>query len=231
MLHNFQVNTIDSINIVFWSLALQFQLYMVFPILVLVGRKVGVISLAALALALSILWQCLIYRYVSLAPPTYALLYRCLPSRGFEFTAGMVAAALVTRPYPEQTRMVLVVGLLLLPFGAWSALHADLAPVLMTQTWGIIFACCLIIGSCLPEHGGYRRGLAGLTFLGTISYSVILVHWPLFCLISPIRFHLHLSSGQVAVFDFLRLLFAIGIGYLFYLVAERPFINRKRSSL
>ena len=228
MLHNFQTDTIDSINVVFWSLALQFQLYLLFPIFVCAGRKIGITSLTVLLLALSLVWQGVIYRFASTAPHIYALLYDALPSRSFEFAAGMAAAAFVARPRPQHKRTAQTVALVLLPFGAWSAFHADLAPMLMTQTWGILFACGLVLGSGLPKQWFQRRGLAGLTFLGTISYSVVLVHWPLFRLLSPARFHLHLSGGQTVMFDFLRLLLAVGAGYLFYLIAERPFIKRDK---
>ena len=228
MMQNLQAYTIGSINGVFWSLALEFQLYIVFPLLVLTGRKVGIVSMAALTLALSLLSQYLAYHSVGMETPTYTVLFNSLPSRCFEFAMGMTAAVLVTRPYPKQARIALAAAFLLLPFGLWSALHVSTVPMLMTQTWGIIFACCLIVGSRIPHQWFHRRGLADLTFLGTVSYSVYLVHVPFFELIHYTRFHLNLSGGRLIAFDFLRLLLAIGVGCLFYLVAERPFINREK---
>lgn len=229
MLHNFQPDTIDSINIVFWSLALESQLYIVFPLVVLSGRKIGMVPTLAVALAVSLACQFLLSQHVGLAPPYVSTLYRSVPSRGFEFVAGMMAAALVARPHAHQTRLAAALALFLLPFGVWYALQSVGVAVLLSQTWGVIFACLLILGSRVPEGWFRHSGLATLTFLGTISYSVYLVHAPLFNLIHPDRLHLHLSGGKTVLFDALRLPLVIGLGYLFFLVAERPFMNRKKA--
>lgn len=228
MLHNFQPDTIDSINIVFWSLALECQLYIVFPLVVLSGRKIGMVPTLAVALAVSLACQFLLSRHVGLASPYVSTLYRSVPSRGFEFVAGMMAAALVARPRTHQARFAAAFALILLPFGVWSALQSVGFVVLLSQTWGVIFACLLVLGSRVPESWFRHRGLAALTFLGTISYSVYLVHAPLFNVIHPGRMHWHLSANETVVFDMIRLPLVIGLGYLFFLVAERPFMNRKK---
>lgn len=229
MLHNLQPDTIDAINVVFWSLALETQLYFVFPLLAMAGRKFGLISLVIAALIVSLAWQFLIYRAYVPTSEMYSVLYRSVPSRAFDFVLGMMAAVLVARPRTSQTRFALGVGLSLLPFGVWGALHTSEMPVLVSQSWAVIFACLLLIGNRVPMTWFQHPGPKSLTFLGTISYSVYLIHVPFFFLVHPNRLHLHLSGGETILFNLLRLLLAVGVGYLFFLVAEKPFINRRKA--
>ena len=113
----------------------------------------------------------------------------------------------------------------------WCALNTAHRWLPATQLFSIGSAALLVLFSRVPERWFSWPGLAALTFLGSISYSVYLVHMPIFALLHQKNFHLQLQGNLLMLYDSIRLLIAVGVGYLFYLVAERPFINRRKQPL
>ena len=68
----------------------------------------------------------------------------------------------------------------------------------------------------------------GLRGLGLFSYSVYLIHLPLVMVLGEFAMH-HLSNTQNVLFQlFLVVPLMLGLGYLFHLLFERPFMNAPR---
>jgi len=114
MIHNFSHHTVGSVSTAFWSLALESQLYVIFPLLVWCLRKFGLKSILAITLLISVMWQWFCFHRFGFSlhwTPVLSVNYDALPGRCFEFAAGMVAAALVARPHPRHRRVAL--GLIL----------------------------------------------------------------------------------------------------------------------
>ncbi len=229
MLYNLQPDTIESINIPYWSLALEFQLYIIFPLLVFLARRTRFAYMLLTLFMVSCLWQYMALEVQKMFPASYVVLYCAAPSRAFEFASGMAAALLIARPKPNQVRIASALCLLIIP-ALWCGLSDTHAWLPTTQFLAVGFAALLIVCSRIPEGWFRWPGLAALTFLGSISYSVYLVHMPVFGLFHPHNFHMHLHGALLLLYDAVRLLLAVGIGYLFYLVAERPFINQRKPS-
>lgn len=227
MIYNFQPDTIESINVPYWSLALEFQLYVIFPLLVFLARRTRFAYMLLTLLMLSCFWQYMAQEMLKVFPHSYVVWYCAVPSRAFEFASGMAAALLIARPKPHQVRIASALCLLIIP-AAWCGLHGAHVWLPTTQLLAAGFAAVLIVFSRIPESWFRWPGLVALTFLGSISYSVYLVHMPIFGMLHQQNFHLHLRGGLLMVYDAVRLLAAVGIGYLFYLVAERPFMNRRK---
>lgn len=177
----------------YWSLAVEEQYYFVWPAVmalvlalfakraaarVVTGVAIGLIALASFAWAM----------YETTSNPSMA--YFSTLSRGWELAAGAglaIAAPLFTT-IPAALRPVLAwagilgmtASLFLIDAAAGFPAPAAMLPVLAT-------ALVIVAGTGASEH----RGLAVLTnpvsrYLGDISYSLYLWHWPIFILLGAI---------------------------------------------
>lgn len=226
-LHNCFPSTSWTINGSFWSLGLEMQLYLVFPLVLLFIRRQGIVRCLAATLALAVVWQWLAWKKVGY-PTDFGLVsatYYALPGRLFEFVCGAVAAMLVARRDPELTRragqcavVLLVVALLVTgeqtsQFGCW-----------VDSLWGATFAATLV-GLGLSNDAPWlaRPPFRALTSLGVVSYSVYLLHQPLLQIAAykltrlglPYLVLLPVALGIV-------LPFLVSAGRVFYRFVEAP---------
>lgn len=255
MVHNFFPSTFASINPALWSLALEVQLYIIFPLFVWLAAKKGLKTLAAFSFLVAVSWQTVVwlkYGFSLQWQAPLAVAYHALPARCFEFAAGMIAAAVVARSRgrvagagevqqagglrygrPEvcatrraKVRAALLVFALAGP-ALWFVLSVSRFGPLCDQVWGIIFASAVVLLSTLPQAVWSGSGLRWLTALGTVSYSVYLVHQPLIQFLAPEHLHISATSASTAaVFMVLRLAIAVAIGVVFFHLLEKPCILR-----
>ncbi len=144
MLFNLSPQSFGAYNGAFWSLALECQLYVVFPLLVWLAARRGVLLAIIGALCISVAAQLLTYTHFGILPnwpgnDNAAMGYTSLPSRVFEFVAGMAAASLVARPTTPQAKRAGAIALALLPFCLAYAARARFGP-LLDSLWGAEFA-------------------------------------------------------------------------------------------
>src|SRR6185369_15177899 len=178
----------------FWSLSIEEQLYLVHPLLVAGvlraarGRRpvfaavVGAITLAAVA------WTA----RLAASDVHVDRLYFGTDTRLVELTAGMLlAVALEGRP---TTRVGPVGGLALV------VMLVATFTVDRTARWlfpGGLLACsiasCALIAAAREPRSVLRAvlELPILTWLGRLSYTIYLFHWPIFLVVTPTRTGLH----------------------------------------
>lgn len=240
MLHNLRSDTFFSIFPPAWSLALEFQLYLVFPLLVYLVRRGGIPLMLGFAGGVTGIWIAFCaWRYGTTLPsgwsyPQWTVVYYSLPARLFEFALGVAGASLVARTKRIPARWVGVVGIAALSaffgLGRWgpSALPSQ------NPIFGVAVAALLVLL-------GYRAvgeiGVAGRPLpvffrpfiaTGVFSYSLYLTHYQLIQLargyLAP---HLSVISQK---FLFLLLIFPslLLVGYLCFLLTERPLIERQK---
>ena len=207
-----------------WSLAVEEQFYLLFPLLLIALRKFGKRLQVGVLLTLAV--GSLMYSQIG-AMNDWASNFYLLPSRAWELLLG-VALALIganeNRPAPEVMRQAislcalaaLVLSLVLL--GQEDSLPGflSLIPVLSTVA---------LLWSGGPGTLAYRLlTLRPLTTVGLMSYSIYLWHQPLFALARhATRSDLNLAS---AIF---LLVATVLLSSITYRLVERPF--RKRSWL
>jgi len=186
----------NIINGPFWSIAVEWHLYFVFPLLVPVLRRRGPVGLFAFGTAAAAILTWLRFRYPVLSdavpatipePPYYIAL----------FAMGIVAAALAADPRYRPMGAVLhrrargAACLSCLPLGAalWTYRIGDGGNVhrffdhahIIDPLAGAVTAACLLAMCGLAPRHPWRRFFESrfLVAVGGFSYSLYLVHIPL----------------------------------------------------
>ncbi len=245
MLHNLIPGAIWTLNGPFWSLALEVNLYVAMPLLVVAARRFGIKWAVALAAAVTIVYRVVCHSavggvqgWLSLPADAAFALANSLAGHWLEFALGMWAAALVAQNAADQTRLPLAGLALGAGIGAaWLSEHFTRYNPGSDALFGLSFFCLLLQASRpLKENQGRFALSAGrllrgraLTWLGKISYSVYLIHLPLLKLMLR-------ASGMSLQHDRTILLVSFGIflplivlaAFVFHCVCERPFMNGPR---
>jgi len=214
-----------------WSLAIEEQFYIVWPIVVLAvataARHRGGRSVARLVLVLSTVlafasgaWGIVLYRIAG-----GNRVYYGTDTRAAAILLGAALAALMALRGPATTRRgrvgieaAGVAGVLVLAV-AWLRL-AGTSPLLYQ---GGLFACSLaavavIAAATHPSEGPVAKALAArpLVLLGIISYGVYLYHWPIFLWLDQAS-HLQgwsLLAAQITI--------TLAVSVASFIVVERP---------
>ena len=231
LLHNLHPNWIPRINTPMWSLAIEWQIYFLFALVLLpLWRRFGFTSSLATAFLLGYLPHFLL-------PVTWnydwtSTWYIAL------FGMGMAAAVCF---YWEKAQPFAAVGLVVsslvllamvkLGTGWWNS-HRPIADLMV----GSSCASFLILATASALSGRpwkFLRWLESkpLQKLGVFSYSLYLVHFPILSLLHAGLRAVFTNSGSGFILT-LSLLFLIGVplsllvGYGFHLVFERPFVGQ-----
>jgi peptidoglycan/LPS O-acetylase OafA/YrhL len=233
LVHNFSLAWMGSINASFWSLALEWQLYLIFPLLVWGFRRWGPARTAAVVLALTLAYRTWVYRTHDISRLEIGYLYGyALPGRMFEFVLGMMAALVIARLPDVPGRGwshrylagVVVFGLL----GLFAAHRWTLFSPVTDVFWGLAFFCLVLYGGARSAAGGGWLDSRPLVGLGLISYSVYLIHEPLirrgYAALQP----LHLSPvATLLLFELGVAPLLIAAGWLFFRAIEAPFVSKR----
>ncbi len=214
-----------------WSLAVEEQFYIVFPLLLLVlsrfGRRAVILGLVVLAAGSFMTSIAALDR----AP---ARAFFATPGRVWELLVGVLTAlmgpAMITSRV--QREAVAAVGLALIAYGYF--FYSDATP--FPGPAALVFC----IGAALVIYAGTNGGetLTGRVLssplfagIGLISYSVYLWHWPLIVFVRY-RFP-ELFSGEGAAIIGLRFTLvtaSLVLGFLSWRFIERPFRARAGTS-
>jgi peptidoglycan/LPS O-acetylase OafA/YrhL len=220
-------------NGAFWSIAVEWQLYWVFPLLLLMRRLWGPVVLTAAA----------VFAVVSVGVAgdhgggvAVDKLLGLSPQLGALFVFGLVAAAITSRPAAPGTRrwcgvLALAAGVASIAACAWlGTVRAATDLYWLDLVVGAAMAFCLAftVGAATSRT---RRALEWrpLLSVGRFSYSLYLVHAPLLILawvyvVGP----LDLPSGaKLAMMMGLVVPAVVAVSYGFFVAVERPFLEHR----
>lgn len=245
--HNFSTDWLFRINPPFWSIAVEWQIYFMFALLLLP------------------LWQQTGYKGVwtvvfllgagphFLLPPEMSGDWFC-PWYLILFTMGMASASIAFGPQspPNLSRQTV-----LRRRAKWVALLFALG-TLATTSFGIarwyenllpsdLFlggatASFLVYAATFARTSGAQQSLPFLVrllqsraalALGAFSYSLYLVHFPLLSLIHAFL-RPHFAPSPLGTLERLMVLYGVGVplclavGYAFHLAFERPFLSKSK---
>ena len=215
----------------FWSLAIEGQFYLLFPLVVGLLLKLGgrLRALAVVCGVLAVASLAVGWTVTSVDEAQHRLYYGT-DARAAELLIGaLLAIALragVRFDHGRTARALDVLGPLaaLAVVVAWS--RASVGDGWLYHGGFVAYAClsALLIAAAVRPDGIVRRVLAAgwLRWIGTISYGAYLFHWPLFLFLTAERTGL----GPLPLLV-VRLAVTLGLADLSYRFVERP-IRRGR---
>jgi peptidoglycan/LPS O-acetylase OafA/YrhL len=209
-----------------WSLAIEEQLYLFWPpiLLVVLRRRVSDRGLAAGALSagfLSAAWMAWLFD----PSEGTARVYFGTDTRVAALLVGICAAALSCEPLRVYRARSLPfdllgwcgVGALAI---AWVTLGGDDPRVYRGGLFVLAWAAAAVVAAPIwSREGSVARvfGFAPFRWLGTVSYGAYLWHWPIYLALSPER--VGLDGGLLAL---LRIATALAVAVVSYFALERP---------
>ena len=216
----FDVSTAQQPLLHTWSLAVEEQFYVLFPLLLVLARhfsprnlKAAIIGVAGLSLFVSALGT--IHHQ--------ATAFYLLHSRAWELLLGTILAMGVLPPIRNfvLNNLASALGLCLILYSVFNFSEATPFPGIAA-----LLPCA---GAALIIHSGQGKGtvtnwllaLPPLVFIGLISYSLYLWHWPIIVFQQN---HSFLFSGfSSSVGKGLLVLTSLAVGALSWRFIERPF--------
>jgi peptidoglycan/LPS O-acetylase OafA/YrhL len=216
-----------------WTLALEAQWYVVFPLLVVAYRLFPPrwVLLSTLLVSAAFRVAAIPLFHPTQSSSVFFSIMGSLPSRIFEFSLGMFIAGYLARPKSKEYRLTR---------WDWVWLAAAAAQILWLayvglskigpRTWpftdaayGILFAGLTLLAA-KSASAAYRVFTSkAAMWLGTISYSIYLIHLPVINILAPrlARFA-NIPHANFLLGWFVLLPIAILCGWIFYLLFERP---------
>ena len=233
-MHTLDPRTFLGLNPPSWTLAVEAQLYLAYPVVYVLTRRFGPWTALGLVLLATMAYRVAVA--VVPLPADYAkIAWEVFVARWFEWSAGALIAewAAGNVRLPERlARWWLVGPLLLLTIyvGEYHFWHHGIY-VLREPLYGLVFALLLMTVLCMPRAARPSRIALWLGGVGVWSYSLYLVHRPVQLAFEPLARHLAASPLVVEHgIPTSLLLFAattplvFRLGRLFYRWCEEPFL-------
>ncbi|WP_417380254.1 acyltransferase family protein [Gimesia sp.] len=205
-----------------WSLAVEEQFYLLFPFLLVLTKRLSNKRL---------FWLLALFSFISLIYSIYGTLYEpdaafyLLPMRAWELLVGCMLAVLPLQceAAPRRDNMIAATGFLaiLLPIFFYSSetLFPGLAAILpVLGTAAFIFAT----DKSPATFSGKMLSQRAVVFVGLISYSLYLWHWPVIVYVRTYWGYLGWSQIVIA------LVCSFSLSVLTWKMVETPF--RRKSS-
>ena len=204
-----------------WSLAVEEQFYLLLPPLLALGHRrlrnqlgTALVIVAALSLAYCLAFQ----------PAHPKSMFFLLPGRAWELLVGSITSYAVHRGFRLKPSLA--------PFAAWAGLGMIIVPA-FTLAKGVawpglpallptIGAALLIAGNATPNAAARLLALPPVRFVGLISYSLYLWHWPALVFVKLHRYPAAASGGDIA----LAVAAAVALAALTWRFVEQPFRYR-----
>ncbi|MFM0336655.1 acyltransferase family protein [Paraburkholderia fungorum] len=190
-----------------WTLSLEVQFYAIYPLLFALRRRLGMNAVLAMVAVINVVSACVLERHD----------IQFFTSYWFSWMLGAWIADAKARTAPDARSSVwlyvlaagfIALGCVAFHFGQYGAF----------QLWAIGFAFYLY--KALERRNADTPGLRLLSRVGDFSFSLYLIHLPIFVLLSSLLFR---SSLQMSIWpSFGYMLVAVTVAYVFYRLVELP---------
>ena len=232
MTHSLFPSTFYTLNGAYWSLALEWQLYLSLPLLVFAVRRLGLARVVLAVVAVNVVYrlglQVAIDNHMLAAgsPLATEVLPNLLPGRWAEFAFGMVAAHVYVRG--SVSRIASPYGWAILPLVPLAVLSVG-SPLEHILFGGIFFLLlCIVLsgGNLVARVLSWRP----LVTLGVMSYSIYLVHQPIVVSLAYLLHQTGASPRLVFVEIVLLIPAILGVAWLLFITVERRTLHSSRTA-
>jgi peptidoglycan/LPS O-acetylase OafA/YrhL len=209
-------------NRAFWSIAIEAQLYVLLPLLLLLVRRIGALAMAAAVGAVVVA--------VGLLAPGGALV-EVTPDLAVLFAIGVLAAGIVTAPERTRSRPWGALALagavpVLVLIGVAGATWTDEHLFWVDLAWGPAIGCFLAaVATRRPRAVVAALDVRALRRLGSFSYSLYLTHAPIVIAVSYGLVLGHVAPGTPTFLVLTAVLVPLTVGFarVFAAAFELPF--------
>jgi peptidoglycan/LPS O-acetylase OafA/YrhL len=226
-----------------WSLSVEEQFYIIWSVLMVTAvalhRRKLAYGFAIAGLVLSNadrLWQ--VYSSPHFTPALFARLYYAFDTRSDAIFVGCLLGLLATDGFLSQWRrrsaqILSVAAVVSVAFLVWILFNAPLFQQRLVVWWipatTLASAIIIVYFVICPRGTGSRFvGLGLFVFLGDLTYTLYLVHWPVYLALQPGANGTHWSYWPTELVR-LAIIFAIAIASWFLI--EKPLLRwRQRSA-
>ena len=205
-----------------WSLAVEEQYYLVFPVALFLLWFLGRRRVGGVILLVTVFSYGLMEWAMRDPRVTPTAVFYLLPTRAWELLAGAFCATLIFRRGPQAHQGLSAVGLLMLVL----AISVIDKSVPFPSAWTLlpVIGTCLVLVCATPATvTGRLLSLPLMVGIGLISYSAYLWHQPLLAF-ARIRSLTDPSLGLMLGLSALSL----GLGWISWRYVERPFRSSRR---
>ena len=221
-----------TINHVLWSVAVEWRIYFIFPLLLIWWKKAAPSVITAIMVAVS----CAV-AFVSeftFGSPLHFHYFGL-------FTMGIFACGIAYSREDYYVRwqnlpwngIVLALTVVMLAANLIPVSHGILMPLTIRDVIVGLWASSFLVLTSRQTDAWHHRLLSfkPLVFVGTFAYSIYLIHAPLLQLLWQYAFPcLALHPTRMLLALLLSLPFIVGASYLFYLLFERPFLRGRHKA-
>lgn len=209
-----------------WSLSIEEQYYLLVPALLLFfsSRRWLVLCVSGILLSLGL---CIWFGLSSGTINNPSASFYLFPSRAWELGIGSMGAFIVgykkVGNYVKQFFFPSILILIFLPIFPFGGMHPGVDSALV---------CLSTLLFILNENQLIHRNIGSviLSKIGDFSYSLYLVHYPIFAFIATIW-----MGSQPKYIEFLGVFFSLSLGYILYKFIELPIrrtnINISKTSI
>lgn len=223
-------------NGAFWSLALEAQLYLLYPLLLVMRNRMSLLRVLGYVLAITMAWRAFgVWVWGAMdwgnVPDKSVEMFVILhaPARWFEWALGFAAAEVYARgtKLPAWCRSWrLAVALFA---GAAVVRQHDVGRWLVDPVWGISFF--MVTNAMIARERRADLKLPGvwkpIAAVGVISYSLYLIHCPILRGSQYLMYNFDIPTIPAMGFYILMALVCIALAYPFYRLFERPFMSMR----
>jgi peptidoglycan/LPS O-acetylase OafA/YrhL len=194
-----------------WTLSLEVQFYAVYPLLFALRRRFGMNAILVGVALINIVSALVLERHD----------IQFFPSYWFSWLLGAwiaEAQAGTTRARPPRSALVWYGLAALFTLAGCAAFY--IGQYLAFQLWAIGFACYLYKALETRRMAAPAAPMRLLSRLGDFSFSLYLIHLPVFVLLSSLIYRSELQMSIWPTFGYMCV--ALAVAYVFYRLVELP---------
>lgn len=219
LIHDFGHHMFE-INGPMWSIAVEFQIYLFFPLLLWITRRWSIYT----TMIVTAVPGFLLFNRYGLEPGVERDFHYV-----FVFTLGMYAASIAAKGSHTAVKAANAVGLLCTALTIYLMWIWGIAPIGVFDFFVGIIACCLLISGSAGPRAPVARILSRkpLLSIGAFSYSLYLVHKPVQFLVNAALENWKMKATTAfSIRASIGTAFALAVAYGFFLLFEKPILER-----